>query len=141
MGKGKHYGQNKLWSVELTDDHSGTGVVRYKTCGEDLAFGAVVYQKSDAKMWKADADAWASMPAVAICIEAASADATGLFLYWGWVRDDTWNWTVGAKLYVSATAGALTETAPGSAKFNQIAAIAETADIIAFTEKTVVEGA
>jgi len=49
------------------------------------------------------------------------------------MRDDTFAFTPGAQLYVSGTAGEITETAPiGSGDFVQVVGFALTADVIFF---------
>ncbi len=96
-------------------DHVHNGIIVPLTAGETLAFGEVCYLKSDGKLWKADADATTTMPGLFMALATISADAAGDFLLYGFVRDDSWAWTVGAAIYVSATAGALTETAPTGA--------------------------
>jgi len=119
-------------------DHTAYGIKAQLTAGENLAFGDFCYLKSDGKMWKSDADAEATMPCTALAIATISADATGYFLLIGVARDDTWNWTVGAKLYASTTAGAVTETAPsGSGDQVQVIGIATNADRILFNPSLV----
>ncbi len=97
-------------------DHSAIGtIVAYVTCGETLAVSNCVYIKADAKAWKADADATSTMPGVALMLQAGVADESRKALFMGFMRDDTWNWTVGGQdgiIYVSETAGGLTQTAP-----------------------------
>jgi hypothetical protein len=85
------------------------------TAGEGVAFGDVCYFKSDGKMWKADADAIASGYTIGMADATINADASGVFLLIGIARDDTWAWTVGGAIYLSTTAGALTQTAPSGA--------------------------
>lgn len=117
----------------LTSDHSWSGVTATLTAGENLVIGDVVYAKSDGKMWKADADAVTTMPGVALATGTINANATGEFLLLGYMRDDTWNWTVGGYLYVSTTPGNPTQTAPsGSGDQVQVLGVAITADIIYF---------
>ena len=58
-----------------------------------------------------------TMPVVAMALATISADADGLFLKYGYVRDDSWNWTIGAVsglIYASETAGEMSQSAPGS---------------------------
>lgn len=98
-------------------DQSGGPIVEYVTCGETLAVGKAVYIKSDGKAWKADANSTTTMPAVAVMLQAGVADQSRKALYLGIMRNDAWNWTVGGQdgiIYVSATAGALTQTAPAA---------------------------
>lgn len=65
-------------------------------------------------------------------LEAASgADQSKKCLTYGFFRDDAWAWTPGSILYVSATAGELTNVVPvGSGDQVQVFAIAVTAHII-----------
>lgn len=111
----------------VTQQYSGT--VAYFTYGESLVPGDVVYVKSDGAVWKADADAAGLYPAVGIAVETASSGLHAVLLH-GIYRDDTlYNWTVGGVLYLSTTAGALTQTQP-SATDNviQIVGVATHAD-------------
>jgi len=104
------------------------------TAGENVAFGNVVYLKSDGKLWKTDADAEAtSKGMLALAVATIAGDASGKFLTQGIARNDAWNWTVGGTLYLSTDAGALTQTAPsGNEDIVRIVGHAITADIIFF---------
>ena len=96
-----------------TTDHTAVGFLASFTAGETLAAGNAVYLKSDGKVWKADADAATTMPAIGIIETGGNADATVTVLTHGFFRDDTWDWTVGGLVYVdTTTAGGLTQTAP-----------------------------
>lgn len=103
-------------SVDLTaapaTDVTESGVIATLTAGESLVFGDVVYMKSDGKMGKADADAIATSYVEAMALATIANDATGKFLLIGFVRNDAWSWTVGGRIYLSTTAGGLTQTAP-----------------------------
>jgi hypothetical protein len=127
----------------LTDDHTASGDIISATAGENVAFGDVCYFKSDGKFWKTDADAVATAKGMlAMAIATISADAAGLFLVKGLARDDTWDWTVAAELYLdTATAGGLTETAPsGDEDIVRIAGYAKAADYVWFDpDKSYVE--
>jgi hypothetical protein len=112
---GLDFPQDGFQIVEtLPANVKATGLIVKKTAGEALAFGEVVYFKSDGKAWKADASGVATAPAVAMAIAAISADAVGEFLLIGNVRNDTWAWTIGGLLYLSTTAGGLTQTQPNA---------------------------
>ncbi len=50
----------------------------------------------------------------------------------GYIRNDTWNWTVGGELWISTTNGTLTQTAPVAPNYLQRVGYAVTADIILF---------
>lgn len=114
-------------------DHTASGIKFTDTAGESLVFGNLCYMKSDGKWWKADADAIATMPGLALALATIAADADGVFLKMGFARDDTWNWTAGGALYASTVAGGLTQTAPsGSGDIVQKVGFALTADIFYF---------
>jgi hypothetical protein len=101
---------------------------------EALVFGDVCYMNSAGKWAKADASAAATARALVMCVDASiSADATGNFLMFGFARDDTWAWTVGGAIYLSETAGALTQTAPTtSSSVTQVMGVAIHADRMYF---------
>lgn len=88
------------------------------------AFGLVFYQKSDGKLYRAQADAQATVSGkLFICLDAATvADKTGNVLAQGIVEKTGWNWPVGSLIYVSpTTAGGLTQTVPsGSNKIRPV---------------------
>ena len=52
--------------------------------------------------------------AIGMAKETIAADASGEILLKGIARDDTWNWTVGATLYLSLTTGGITATQPSA---------------------------
>jgi hypothetical protein len=128
-------------SNNLTSDHTSNGIISSETVGEDVVFGEVLYQKSDGKLWKSDADAFSTMPVIAMAAAVISADGTGNVLKMGYVRDDSWNWTVGGLIFASTTGGALTQTAPsGSGDQVQALGYAYSADIMYFNPSmTVIE--
>ena len=117
----------------LATDLTWCGTTCDGTAGEVLAQFDVCYLKNDGKYWKADADAAATMPVIAIATAAIGADASGVFLLMGFVRKDAWVWTIGGLLYASTDPGALTQTAPaGTGDQVQVVGVALTADIILF---------
>ena len=114
-------------------DHTAGGVKVNMTAGETLVVGDVLYFKSDGKVWKADANATSAYPAMGLAMTAVSANATVEVLLYGIARDDTWAWTVGGVLYLSATVGTMTQTAPtGSGTRVQVIGVATHADRIFF---------
>ena len=114
-------------------DQTASGIISTLTAGEIFAFGEVGYLKSDGKYWLADASVETTMPVVVMALAAISADATGSFLKRGFVRDDSWNWTVGGIIYASITGGSLSQTAPStSGEIIQIVGYAYSADIMFF---------
>ena len=117
-------------------DHTAGGLVAPMTAGATLAFGDAVYQKSDGEMHLGDADAAATSGVIAIAVASGSDGASSNFMFYGFLRDDTWNWTVGGLIYLSTTGtsgNTLTQTAPsGSGDIVQILGVATHADRIFF---------
>jgi len=112
-------------------DHSAWGDIILRQAGENLVFGESCYLKSDEKYWKTDADAAASMPSRLVALASISADAWGLFLKEGMLRDDTYDLTVGGYVYPSLTPGEFTQTqVSATGDQSQKVGIAETADVI-----------
>lgn len=117
----------------LVADGDWCGHTVLGTAGEDLSAGELVYLKSaDGKLWLADADA-DMMPVKGMATADILANAVGVFLLDGFLREDDWNWTVGKVLYAHTTPGAMVETAPANSEDEvQRVAIALTADIVNF---------
>ena len=113
-----------------------SGITMDRTAGETLALGDLVYYKSDGKIWKADADAIATMPAIGIVVVGANAEAAATILTHGTVTDTDWNFgTVGGMLYASEDAGAIEDTLSDISDANdvvQVLGIALSADTIFF---------
>ena len=106
-----------LWGIIETGHlytHAGFAwYIEDKQAGEALSGGNLAYMKSDGKWWKTDADAEATTKGLlGVAIAAISANNAGRVLVFGRVSSAGWSWTVGAPIYVSCTAGGLTETAP-----------------------------
>jgi len=100
-------------NTTLSTDHTATGEIESLTAGENLVFGDNCYLKSDGKYWKANAGSSTTMPGIRIAIASITANAAGLFLKNGLIRDDSWNWSVlGGYIYQSTTSGALTQSSP-----------------------------
>jgi len=116
-----------------TSDHSGNGLYASMTVGESVTIGQALYMKGDGKLWKSDANSTSTMPCVAIALGSISADVAGNVLKIGFIRDDTWNWTVGGLVFASWTTGGLTQTRPdGTGSQVQIVGYAVSADVIYF---------
>jgi hypothetical protein len=117
-------------------DHNAAGLIAPMTAGATLAFGDAVYQKSDGEMHLGDADAASTSGVIAIAVASGSDGASSNFMFYGFLRDDTWNWTVGGLIYLSTTGSSgntLTQTAPsGSGDIVQILGVATHADRIFF---------
>lgn len=96
--------------------HTATGILR-QTFGETVAdaYGLVFYQASDGKLYRAKADAEATVSGVLyVCVDAATVkDTAGNTLAQGRAEKTGWSWTVGKLVYISpTTAGGLTQTVP-----------------------------
>lgn len=106
------------------------------TAGENVTIGQLCYIKSDGKMWKTDADAIASTSGIMLAGMTISANSAGTFILPGsFVRDDTWNWTVGGLIYADkATAGAMVQDVSGWATDDviQVVGVATHADRMFF---------
>lgn len=119
-----------------TDDLTFNGPSFVGTSGMALALYDVCILQSDGKYDKADGDA--EVTTKGMCVMAAetfSGDAdTGVFILPGsFIRDDTFNYTVGAPLYLSLTPGPPTETIPPDAgDFVRVMGYAHSADVIFF---------
>ena len=102
----------------------------YGTAAMDL-----VYLNANGKWLEADADATGtSINLLGIALEAKTdGQAMLVALSGSFVRDDTWNWTIGLPLYVSGDLGAITATKPaGSSDIVRTVGYALTADVIYF---------
>jgi hypothetical protein len=87
------------------------------TAGESLSQYDVVYQDSSdsGKFKKAQCDGTAlEADAVGVVTQGGgiTSGSTGEITLFGLVTNGSWTWTPGKSLYISATAGVLTETAP-----------------------------
>jgi hypothetical protein len=114
-------------------DHKATGVVVKMTATDGVGLMEAVYINGSGKLDEADADAVGTMPAIGVALEAnaSGSDAVIKVLIQGVLRDDTFDFTPGADLFIgtSDNAGLITETAPsGSGDTVQKVGVALTAD-------------
>ena len=126
-------GQLILGDVAPSQDHKGTGVVVKMTATDGVGLMEAVYINGSGKLDEADADAVGTMPAIGVALEAnaSGSDAVIKVLIQGVLRDDTFDFTPGADLFIgtSDNAGLITETAPsGSGDTVQKVGVALTAD-------------
>lgn len=123
-----------LYDPTPSSDSSWNGSVISATAGEALSIGDICYLKSDGKYWKIDASA--ETTAKGMCVMSTgtiSADASGIFLLNGFIRYDTWAWTVGAELWCSITPGNPTETKPSATtEIVRLTGYAYSADVVYF---------
>ena len=113
----------------LSDDTYTGAIVLKMTAGEVITqWDAVYYDFTTGEIYQADADAAGEFPAVGIAV-AAGTDGNALtVLKSGFVRNDGWDWSAGS-IYLSDTAGGLTQTAPStSGDAHQLVGFAVTDD-------------
>ena len=98
-------------------DYSGiTALVRVGDGADIGAFDLVHISDVTNEVQISDASAIATSRVIGInpSNSAISDNSEGIILLHGVVRDDSWNWTTGATLYLSETAGDITATAPST---------------------------
>jgi len=125
--------QDINWSLPASDHTAVGNQTDAIDAGATIVAGEAVYLASDGEWAKTDASATATAEALlAIALEAGSDNSPMLVaLPNSFVRDDSWNWTIGATIYLSETAGDLTETAPSTTDaVVRVVGYAVTADII-----------
>lgn len=122
------------FSRTLGTDHTfhGTTITGINAGATIAQFEAVYYDFTAGEWLLADANGTNTHPADGIAL-AAGTDGNALtVLTQGFVRDDTWNWSAGP-IYLSGTAGALTQTAPSTSGDKvQIVGKAISADVALF---------
>jgi hypothetical protein len=92
----------------------------------------VVYLNSSSQWVLADANGVSTYPARGIATATVATGNATTVLVSGVIRNDAWNWTVGGTIYLSDTAGGLTQTAPSTTGDKvQVIGYALTADIMA----------
>jgi hypothetical protein len=100
--------------TEVPSDATGTGVIGNFTYGESLTPGDAVYYKSDGKVYKADANGSSTYPCIGLALETASSGTHQVLLKGIYREDARFAWTVGGVIYLSTTAGSLTQTQPSA---------------------------
>lgn len=108
-----------------------TGEVMLDTMTASATVGECLYRKSDG--WAiAKADSATTLPALGLCVETGTGSRK--VLTHGIVRNTSWSFTAGQKIYVSAgTAGAITSTAPSTATNHiQVIGVALSATVVYF---------
>lgn len=105
------------------------GILVEKIVGEDVAFKDVLYLKNDGKLWKGDGSAEATTSGFCVmAVETILANAKGKVLIIGFFRDDTDDWTIGGKFFISATPGPPTQTPLSSGEWERCVGYATHAD-------------
>jgi len=128
--KGKNY-YSALGNDHTYSDNADTDS---QPVGEAVAFGDLLYPDWTAGEWlKTDADLAAKMPGLRIALESKTDGQTCLMLVKGYIRDDSAFEFTASMVYVSATTGGVTSTAPSIAGQQlQRVGVAKSADILFF---------
>lgn len=109
-------------NFQTIDDVLGQAARLRAVAGENIAQFDVCTIKADGKIWKADADSYTTMGIIGIAESAITSGATGTIRMLGYFYNDLWAWSgARTKLYLSTTAGALSETAADGAPFLAVA--------------------
>lgn len=101
-----------------SSDVTGTGVItnEFNSGYSSTAIGDLVYLDSSSTWQKADADAsaatYSSLLGIALSVTASASPATVLLQGFVYAAAPFPTFTIGAPIYMSATAGAVTQTAP-----------------------------
>lgn len=99
---------------DADDSYSGI-TLRDLNAGETITQWDLVYFDATDSEWKqADADASGEWPCRAMATAAGTDGNELIVLTQGVIENTSWDWTVGATLYLSDTAGGITETAPST---------------------------
>ena len=124
-----------------SSDLSAIGQRITLTAAVIVGFGDVVYINASSKGALGDADDEATASCVAMAIEPILANDPGLFLLYGLVRNDAWNWTPGGLIFLTVTGttgNTLSQTAPtGVNDIVQILGWALSADVMFFNPQMV----
>ncbi len=103
----------------------GTGFyIDKRVASENLGARKLVYLNSDGQWNLADEDALTTLPVLGITQHAILSGKKGQVLVWGIIGDSPWAWTVGNAIYVSATAGELTQIKPSTQEDPHIQSVA-----------------
>lgn len=121
---------------EPGSDDTGSGIIISATVDANATgIGAALHIAADGHYEEADASANTTAPCTGIALETGTG--TKKVLLEGIIRNDGWNWTTGPGvagiIYLSETAGALTQTAPSTSEaFVQVVGYAITDDSMYF---------
>lgn len=122
-------GDNGL-PLPVNNTFTAQEVLTQWNAGANLTQFQCVYLSSAGTWLAADANGSGTYPARGIVVADTTSGAKATVLVKGHVRNDSWNWTAGGNLYLSETAGAMTQTAPTTASNVQALGWADSADSI-----------
>lgn len=117
-------------ALSTDDTYQGNDITGLNNSGGVTQWDAV-YLNSSSQWVLADADGSSTFPCRGLVTATASTGNASTVVTQGTVRNDAWNWTPGGTVYLSTTAGGLTQTAPtASGSRVQVIGFALTADIL-----------
>lgn len=117
-------------TVTPDDSFEGNQVTGRVNSGGVTQWDAV-YINGSGQWVLADADGSGTYPALGLAVATASTGAATTVVTRGIVRNDSWAWAPGLPVYLSTTAGGLTQTAPtGISAVMQALGVAITSDVI-----------
>jgi hypothetical protein len=125
--------ENLLFDTASLTNGQARGIVRTVTVdANSTGIGALLHKDTDGNYIEADADAKTTIPCTAIALETGTGSKKVLF--YGWIRNTGWSYTVGDELYVSTNVGTATQDTDGftTGDYVQIIGIADTTDTIYF---------
>jgi hypothetical protein len=119
-------------ALAVDDTYAGT-TISGRNAGATIAQWEAVYVGGSSTWLLADANAAGAAPARGLAVAAYVDTNPAIILTQGTVRNDAWNFTPNGPIYLSATPGALTQTAPStSGDIVQQVGYAITADVAYF---------
>lgn len=119
-------------ALNVDDTYTGSTIVGLNA-GATIAQWEPVYIGGSSTWLLADANGSGTYPARGLATAAYVDTNPAVILTQGTVRNDAWNWTIGGTIYLSGTAGTLTQTAPSTSGDKvQAVGYALTADIAYF---------
>lgn len=130
-GAGAADQQYTVSGVPTSDDTYAGRAITGVNAGATIAQWEAVYMGSGGEWLLADATDDTAAPMRGLAAAAGTDGNPMAVVTEGVVRNDAWAWTPGGTLYLSTTAGALTQTAPSAAgEIVQAVGFAITADVI-----------
>jgi hypothetical protein len=120
-----------------TVNQTASGIMVSMTYGESITIGDLLYFKSDAKVYKADANGTSTYPVMGLALATASSGSNSVLLHG--IYKDTTKWTGGTALtpggvcYMSTSVGGVTQSQPTAENdIIQVVGIATNANRIYF---------
>ena len=122
-----------LQSTLLVDDLTALGLMATETVSSNsIGFGAALCIDHDTTHFiEASAGSIETVPCVGLAVELG----TGVkeLLIQGYIRDDSWSWTPGMPVFLSADSGLLSQDPPeGAGLYVQVLGVARTSKILLF---------